>query len=325
MKNPMHEHHTDACGCGHGHHHEHHSCESEPHSTHCGCEHPQGHHEDAHLSADSCKFYILNNLGCANCAAKMEERIRRLSGVADADITFATKKLRIWFEDGPVLIETLQDICSSIEPDVRVTPEDLQPAGNAPSRKRSFLSHNRELTELITGLVLFIAGEIFSHLEPLPPFYLVCLATAYLILGGKILRTALKHLSRGHIFDENFLMSIATIGAIVIQNYAEAVGVMLFYRIGEYFEDRAVDKSRAQITGALDMRPETVQLYTANGTRELPAKEARPGDRILIRPGDRIPLDGKILEGNSRLDTSAITGEPVPVTVKAVIASPPDV
>ncbi len=112
-------------------------------------------------------------------------------------------------------------------------------------------------------------------------------------------------------------MSLATLGAFAIQEYPEAVGVMLFYRVGEYFEHRAVERSRGQIMEAVDMRPEVVSLYTENEIRIIPAGEALPGDLLLIRPGDRIPLDGVVVEGSSRLDTSPITGEPVPVSVSS--------
>lgn len=137
---------------------------------------------------------------------------------------------------------------------------------------------------------------------------------AYLILGGNVLLTAAKNIKKGQVFDENFLMSIATLGAFVIQEWPEAVGVMLFYRIGEYFEHRAVEQSRSQIMDAVDMRPEVVQLIENDEVRTIPAEEAKEGQILLVRPGDRIPLDGVILDGESRIDTSPITGEPVPVS-----------
>ena len=116
-------------------------------------------------------------------------------------------------------------------------------------------------------------------------------------------------------FDENFLMAVATIAAFVIGDFAEAVGVMLFYRIGELFEDIAVEKSRGQIMDAVDMRPEVVNLVVGSEVKEIPSQDARVKDIIMIRPGDRIPLDAKVIEGESRVDTSPVTGEPVPVRV----------
>ena len=139
---------------------------------------------------------------------------------------------------------------------------------------------------------------------------------AYILLGREVVATAVKNLTRGHVFDENFLMSIATIGAFCIGEAPEAVGVMLFYRIGEYFEHRAVERSRSQIMEAVDLRPEVVQLVENGELREIPAAQAKAGDVLLVRPGDRIPLDGTVLSGESRIDTAPITGEPVPVHVQ---------
>ena len=142
------------------------------------------------------------------------------------------------------------------------------------------------------------------------------LIIGYLILGKDVLITAAKNIGKGRVFDENFLMGVATIAAIVIGDYKEAVGVMLFYRVGELFEDIAVARSRSQIMEAVDLRPEVVNLVEQDGTiREIPAEEAKVGDVLLVRAGDRIPLEGVVLEGESRLDTSPVTGEPVPVAV----------
>ena len=140
---------------------------------------------------------------------------------------------------------------------------------------------------------------------------------AYVILGGNVLKTAFRNLTKGHVFDENFLMSVATLGAFLIGEAPEAVGVMLFYRVGEYFEHRAVERSRSQIMEAVDLRPEVVQLVEGEAVREIPARDARVGDLLLVRPGDRIPLDGTVVSGESRIDTAPITGEAVPVRVVA--------
>ena len=175
---------------------------------------------------------------------------------------------------------------------------------------RKLLAH--PLTALIAGAVLFIAGELTEFHSTLS--FLLFLV-AYLVLCAPILKMAGTNLLHGKIFDENFLMSVATLGAFVIQEFGEAVGVMLFYRIGEYFEERAVERSRKQIMDAADLRPETVQRLENGRTETIAAEDAVPGDLLLVRPGDRIPLDGTVVEGESRLDTSPITGEPVPVAV----------
>lgn len=176
-------------------------------------------------------------------------------------------------------------------------------------------SHKKELVQLISGAVLFAAGVILEHVHIFPEAGAVVFVAAYLILGLEIIGKALHNLKGGNFLDENFLMGAATIAAFVIGDFAEAVGVMLFYRVGEFFEDVAVERSRAQIASAVDMRPEVVNLVRESGTEEIPAEHAKRGDVLLIRPGDRIPLDGIVLEGESRIDTSPVTGEPVPVRV----------
>ncbi len=141
----------------------------------------------------------------------------------------------------------------------------------------------------------------------------IAFVAAYLVLGLDVLKTALKGLRHGRMLDENFLMGIATIGAFIIGEFPEAVGIMLFYRIGEFFEEKAVERSRRQIMEAVDLRPEVVILTDG---RTIPAADAQVGDILLIRPGDRIPLDGTVISGSSRIDTAPITGEPVPVSVQ---------
>ena len=258
----------------------------------------------------STKIYMLENLGCAHCAAKMEEKIGEIPGVLEATITFATKQLRVTAEDPDVYLDEIRKICSSIESQVKVEPRNLKLRESVKSEKA--VEEKKKLGDLpviLTGVILFIAGNVCNSL-----WIFIC---AYLILGGKILLEAVKNISHGQIFDENFLMCIATIGAFVIQEYPEAVGVMLFYRIGEYFEEKAVERSRSQIMEAVDLRPETVYLMLGEEAVEIAAEEAKIGDLLLIRPGDRIPLDGVVVSGESRIDTSPITGEPVPVAVKS--------
>lgn len=331
--------HSEECGCGHhhgeedeeenhhGHAHDHHVGEA------CGCGGEHGNlahdsHEDRHTQAARGRsfsgaprhVFILENLDCANCAAKMEAKINQLPGVQEATITFATKQLRLYAADGAAMLPAIQDICSSIESEVVVKKKETAPAGKAVSRegrqedvKNRMSEETKSLIEIIIGAVLFAAGKILEYLGVGTVITLPINIVAYLILGGKIVLTAARNLVKGRVFDENFLMSIATLGAFAIQKYPEAVGVMLFFRIGEYFEHRAVEKSRSQIMDAVDMRPETVNLVTGKEIEVISAEEARVGDVLLIRPGDRIPLDGRIVEGVSRIDTSPVTGEPVPV------------
>ena len=264
------------------------------------------------------KVYLLENLGCANCAAKMEKAINDLPDVSAATITYATKQLRLTAKNHAQLLPQVQAICSTIEAGVKVVERIGKPvlAENINQRKKSggilsMSDEQRSLAEIVFGGILFIISEI-TGLVP-EAYHIYCLVAAYILLGGRIVLTALKNSTKGQVFDENFLMTVATLGAFAINQYEEAVGVMLFYRIGEYFEHRAVEKSRGQIMEAVDMRPEVVNLLIGEDVRVIPAEEANVGDILLVRAGDRIPLDGVVIEGESLLDTSPVTGEPVPV------------
>ncbi len=242
--------------------------------------------------------------------------------VESAVLVFPTKQLRVTAADHTGMLEAIQKITTSIEPDVTVT--DLTAASASPSasavpsaqeKPGNWLKQHTEQVEIVSGAILFIIGLILSHTaQSFVPALIVC-AVAYIILGHRVVWTSLRNITRGNIFDENFLMSIATLGAFAIQSFDEAVGVMLFFRVGEFFEDISVEKTRSQIMDAIDLRPETVNLESGNSVRVIPAAQAKPDDILVIRVGDRIPLDGVILSGESFLDTSAITGEPVPVHV----------
>ena len=254
--------------------------------------------------------YNLENIDCANCSAKIEAKIKELPEVDDAVLTFATRQLRVYSSAGTALLPKMQEIADKIEPGTRIAVREEGKRQKDVHNEK----HSSDLPEILAGAGLFIAGSLLAG--PMPGVSILCFVIAYLILGKDVLFTALKNMKTGHVMDENFLMSLATLGAFVIREYGEAVGVMLFYRIGEAFEHRAVEKSRSQIMDAVDLRPETVLLDEGGSIREIPAESARIGQVIQVRPGDRIPLDGVIVEGESRLDTSPITGEPVPVAVR---------
>ena len=269
------------------------------------------------------KTYLLENLGCAHCASKMEEQIANLEGISEATITFATKQLRLTAKNPDRYLDQIRKICTSIESEVLVKEKDPKPKAQSQKtathptapKKKFFSRENVDIICIIIGAVLFVAGEIMEHKGFGTSATLPVFVIAYLALGGVIVVKAAKNISHGQIFDENFLMSIATLAAFAINDSAEAVGVMLFYRIGELFEEKAVERSRGQIMDAVDLRPEVVNLVTGDDIQVIPSEEAQIGDILLVRPGDRIPLDGIVIEGNSRIDTSPITGEPVPVAV----------
>lgn len=179
--------------------------------------------------------------------------------------------------------------------------------------KDLWTEQKKDMIVLGIAAVLFVLAILLEDVARI--ISIASFVVAYLLLGGKILKEAGGNLFKGHVFDENFLMSIATLAAFAIGDFAEAVGVMLFFRIGELFEDMAVEKSRNQIMEAVDLRPETVQLVHDHGNHIIPAKQAKVGDILLVRVGNRIPLDAIVVEGESRIDTAPVTGEPVPVKV----------
>ena len=274
-------------------------------------------------SADvTTRIYLLENLGCAHCASKMEEQIADLDGISEATITFATRQLRVTAKNPDRYLDQIRRICTSIESEVIVKEKDPKPKAqaatsetHAASTKRTFSKEKIDTICIIIGAILFVAGEIMEHKGFSDTATLPVFVIAYLALGGVIVVKAAKNISHGQIFDENFLMSIATLAAFAINDSAEAVGVMLFYRSGELFEENAVERSRGQIMDAVDLRPEVVNLVAGDDVQVIPSENAQVGDVLLVRPGDRIPLDGVIIEGSSRIDTSPITGEPVPVAV----------
>ncbi len=318
-----HYHDEESCGCCHDEHDHNH----EHHHEH---DHNHEHHQTADVHCGKCgkslencecdleggkykkEIFILENLGCANCAAKMEAKINELPEIHTATITFATKQLRVTGENPKQLLGKFQEICSSIESEVVVKVREKQSVKE--ERKEEEQHEKKEFITIVIGAALFAIGLVTQ--EKLDIVSIIALIASYVVLGGEIVVTAVKNLCKGKVFDENFLMAIATLGAFAIQEYPEAVGVMLFYRIGEWFEHKAVARSRSQIMETIDMRAENVTIVTGNTTKVIPAEDAKVGDVIVIKPGERIPLDGVIVEGETRIDTSPVTGEPVPVSVR---------
>ena len=242
------------------------------------------------------KIYYIENLDCANCAAKIEAKFNDLPEVEQATITFATRQLRLTAENPDALIEKLTKIARTVESEVEIHAHPhSHDHKNCDCHEHH---HHHEEKEspwgLILGAGLFVIGLFCGSVMLLQVAIFVA---AYLILGWEVLTKAAKNLVKGHVFDENFLMSIATLGAFAIQEFPEAVGVMLFYRVGEFFEHRAVEKSRKQIMEAVDLRPETVLRVEGDATVTIPAGDAQIGDLLLVRPGDRIPLDGFVVSG----------------------------
>ena len=265
---------------------------------------------------------LLKNLNCPNCAAKIEDRIRKMDVVETANFTLATHQLKLTgsWEDREALKRDIQDICDAIEEGVTVADyERKSKAAVDDGRENNQDNDSVTIAVIVVGLLFMIYDALTSFVPSIglpesieTPIYYV----AYVLLAFPVLRTAARNILKGEIFDENFLMSIATLGAIAIDALPEAVGVILFYRIGEFFEEKATDRSRTEIMNAVDMRPQEVRVIDTCGGGEIVVmspEKVEVGWTIEVRPGDLIPLDGTILEGETRVNTAPVTGEPVPV------------
>lgn len=265
---------------------------------------------------------LLKDLNCANCAAKIEDRIRKMDVVETANFTLATHQLKLTgsWEDREALKRDIQDICDAIEEGVTVADYERKSKAAVDDGRENNQDNDAVTIAVIVVGLLFMIYEALTSFIPsigLPesietPIYYV----AYVLLAFPVLRTAARNILKGEIFDENFLMSIATLGAIAIDALPEAVGVILFYRIGEFFEEKATDRSRTEIMNAVDMRPQEVRVIDTCGGGEIVVmspEKVEVGWTIEVRPGDLIPLDGTILEGETRVNTAPVTGEPVPV------------
>lgn len=265
---------------------------------------------------------LLKDLNCANCAAKIEDRIRKMDVVETANFTLATHQLKLTgsWEDREALKRDIQDICDAIEEGVTVADYERKSKAVVNDGCDNNQDNDAVTIAVIVAGLLFMIYEALTSFVPsigLPesietPIYYV----AYVLLAFPVLRTAARNILKGEIFDENFLMSIATLGAIAIDALPEAVGVILFYRIGEFFEEKAADRSRTEIMNAVDMRPQEVRVVDTCGGGEIVVmspEKVEVGWTIEVRPGDLIPLDGTILEGETRVNTAPVTGEPVPV------------
>lgn len=170
-----------------------------------------------------------------------------------------------------------------------------------------------DLRKIIIAVILFIIALVvpFANEWINKAIFIV----SYLIVGLEVIKEALEHLFKGKLFDENFLMAIATIGAFGVGEFPEAVCVMLFYQIGELFQNYAVDKSRKSIASLMDIRPDFANIKIGDKIEKVSPEEVKIGDIIVVKPGERIPLDGTVIEGKSMIDTSSLTGESVPRNV----------
>ncbi|MFD2616469.1 heavy metal translocating P-type ATPase [Terrilactibacillus laevilacticus] len=256
----------------------------------------------------------INGLDCANCAAKIEKEVSLLSGIKSSTVDFVSKKLIIE-PTGTVKIDDLvadvKKIVKRIEPEVNVTLETHHKVQDNEHNNHDHRNNKikRLLIRLGVGGVL-TAVAVFSNLPFIPELSLFLIA--YLIVGGDIVYRAIRNMTRGQVFDENFLMAIATIGAFAVGQFPEGVAVMLFYQVGELFQGVAVNRSRKSISALMDIRPDYAHLKVGQETKKVSPEDVNVGDVIIIKPGEKVPLDGKVIEGSSMVDTSALTGESVP-------------
>lgn len=285
----------------------------------------------------------LSGLDCANCANKIEDRVNRLELVEEANLNFSTSQLTVLIKESALktdVITEIKRIVKQLEPHVVVeervstqvvhkssccggscsshTESHHGQAGHSHEHSHKTLDNEssskvfsfiKENAWLLLGVIIFLAIHTF---KPVGILEVVLYGVSYLLIGGKVLLTAFRNITRGEIFDENFLMMVATVGAFAIGEYPEAIAVMLFYEIGELFQSYAVNRSRKSISSLLDIRADHANLVTESGTKEVAPEAVSIGDLIVIKPGERVPLDGEIIEGECYLDTSALTGESIP-------------
>lgn len=252
----------------------------------------------------------LKGLTCSHCGGKIEADTQKLNGVKMASLNLMKQQIEVeFYEDGKRILDDVKRITNKYEPEVKVgLKEEMEMA--KPEEEGGL---KRTILRFAIGIVLFIAAELVKEPQELN---IILFMSAYFIFGGDVLLRAVKNISKGQVFDENFLMAISTIGAIAIGEMPEAVFVMLFYQVGETFQDLAVEKSRKSIQSLMDIRPDHANLVVGEKIVETKPEEISVGDIIVVKPGERVPLDGVVMEGESAMDTSALTGESVPRKVK---------
>lgn len=262
------------------------------------------------------KNYQLKGLDCANCAAKIERAVSKVDGVTTANVDFINQKMSISCQkaDLPTVETQALAIVNKLEPDVVVEPVvDHPESGKSGHSHEHSGGDNHNLWRI---LITAIALVLLLWLDPSGWLRVVAYVAVYLFIGGDIVKQAITNIFHGEVFDENFLMTVATIGALGIGEFPEAVAVMFLYQIGEYFQDYAVDRSRKNIKELMDVRPDTARLLTEKGEKEVSPAAVPVNSLIVVNPGEKVPLDGVITEGTSSLDTSALTGESMPREAK---------
>ena len=258
---------------------------------------------------------VLGGLNCAHCAEVINEKVSKLDGISSSNLNFINKKLNIEikksFNQEQIIAEVI-NIINTTEPGLNIQVSEM----NTKITKQEKVEPNpdvdkKDLIRLIIGTIVYILGIYQTATGFESKFSAIIFIAAYIIVGGDVLVKAIKNAVRGSVFDENFLMSIATVGALAIGELPEAVGVMLFYKIGEYLQGMAVGKSRKSITALMEIRPDYANLRVGSEIKVVSPDEISIGDIIVVKPGEKVPLDGIVIDGMSMVDTSALTGESV--------------
>lgn len=290
----------------------------------------------------------INGMMCANCSNKFEEKASALEGVEEIAVNYASAKVNVKirpnYKENEVVTK-LKDLFSKIEPKASLEYKPQGPSGlidiNTLNNKEKEVGHNhneghshshdhteihkvnekwsilkyhsKQLKTILSAIIILLLGVIYEG-DPIIKFMIFL--TAYLLVGKDILLASARNIARGEVFDENFLMSIATLGAFAIGEYPEGVAVMLFFNVGEMFQDMAVQKSRKSIRELMDIRPDYANIKTESSILKVSPADVKIGDIIVVKPGEKVPLDGVLIKGRGQVDTSNLTGEPVPRIVK---------
>ena len=264
------------------------------------------------MKSNECILSI-EGLDCPNCAAKVERKINTLEGIKEATVDFLGKKIVVLADEisENELVELIQTEVDKIEDGVKVFVPKVQ-AGESSSEEEDT---GKIKKKLLIGGILFVLGIFVPKTLFIPK--LAVFLVSYLVIGGNVLLSAFKNILNGQVFDENFLMAIATIGAFAIGEYPEGVAVMLFYQLGELLQGIAVNNSRKSIVSLMDIRPDYANIKVGEGIKKVSPEEIKVGEIIVVKPGEKVPLDGKIVKGASTFDTSALTGESLPREAKA--------
>ena len=336
-----HEHTHEGCCCEEEHHHEEHDHGHEHTHEECCCGEEHHHEKHEHKEGATKYVFMVEDLDCGNCANKIEAALNKEDYIEEATLNFMLKKLTVETkqQDEEVLRQKIETLANRIEKGVRIVSygsdeedtihDEVQHTHNAQNNTQSS-THAQSKTQkvkahkghdhaegkmgqkdkwlILIGVILLLAGVVTK--------INVLFFASYVCLGYDIVWLAVKNLFRGQMLDENFLMTIATVAAFIIGEYPEAVAVMLFYKIGEYMQGKAVGYSRKEIAKAMDIRPEFARVIRNGKAEVVEPQKVKVKEIIEVRAGEKLPLDGVVVEGSSLLDTSMLTGEAIPTVVK---------